>query len=124
MKSRRGKVFSVSALALGGLVMGAPLVAKASQPATAQEANQRAEHFSKLADDYKFQGGAFWKTGLVQRAQTAASNCSAVANTMQTGTVAMVAVPSDEALRDTGAMLAVIVPNSQPAPATPKCPEP
>jgi hypothetical protein len=124
MKSRRGKVFSVSALALSGLLTGAPLVARASQPTTAQEAQQRAEHFNQLADGYKFQGGTFWKTGLIQRAQTAAANCSAVAKTMQTGTVAMLAVPSDEALRDTGAMVAVIVPNSQPAPETPKCPEP
>jgi hypothetical protein len=124
MKSKGRRVFSLSALALGGLLVGAPLVARASQPTTAQEADQRAEQFTKRAQNYKFQGGALWKTGHVQDAQRSAANCTAIASTMRSGSVAMVGVPSDEALRDSGAMVAVIVPNSQPAPETPQCPAP
>jgi len=124
MKPKRRNIFSLTALALGGLPTAAPLVARAAQPATAQEADQRAEHFTKLADNYKSQGGALWKTGNVQRAQTAAANCAAISNALRSGSVALVAVPSDETLRDSGAMVAVLVPNNQPAPATPKCPEP
>ena len=58
MKPKRRNIFSLTALALGGLLTAAPLVARAAQPATAQEADQRAEHFTKLADNYKSQGGA------------------------------------------------------------------
>jgi hypothetical protein len=114
----------LSVVALGGLLIGTPLVARASQPATAEEAQQRAEHFTKLAEGYKFQGGALWKTGNVQRAQRDAANCTTIANAMQSSGPALVAVPSEGGLGDAGAMVAVVVPTSQPAPEAPRCPAP
>lgn len=123
MKANRSRISSLSAIVLGGFLVGAPLVARAEQPATAAEADQRAQHYSELATDYKAQGGALWKTGHVQRAEADASNCAAVASSMRAANVAVMAVP-DATLSDSGALVAVIVPNNQPAPASPKCPAP
>jgi hypothetical protein len=124
MKANRSRISSLAALVLGGFLVGAPLVARAAQPSTAAEADERAEHFTKLADNYKFQGGALWKTGNVQRAQADASNCTTVANAMRSSSVALLAAPSEGPLAESGAVVAVLVPNNKPAPSSPKCPAP
>jgi hypothetical protein len=124
MKANRSRFSSLWALVVGGFLVGAPLVARAAQPSTPTEAEQRAEHYSKLAEDYKFQGGALYKTGTIQRAETAAANCTTVADAMRSTSVLAVATPSSDALRDSGAVVAVLVPSNQPAPSSPRCPAP
>jgi hypothetical protein len=124
MKANRSRISSLWALVLGGLLVGAPLVARASQPTTATEAQQRAEAFNKRADSFKFQGGTFYKTGLIQRAEANAASCDTVANAMQTTSVLAVATPGNETLRDSGAVVAVLVPSNQAAPSSPRCPAP
>jgi hypothetical protein len=79
MKANRSMISRVSALALGGLLFGAPLAARAGQPTTAAEAQSRADHYTELANKYKLQGGVLYKTGNIQRAEMAASNCQTVA---------------------------------------------
>ena len=117
------KHWMLSLLAL--FLAGAPLAARAAQPTSAEEADQRAKHYQGLVKSYDFQGGALYKTGVVQRAQMDANNCSAVAEAMRSGYVAVVATPSDEAQQsDDGARIAVLVPNETAAPATPRCPAP
>ena len=79
MKANRSMISRASALALGGLLFGAPLAARAGQPTTAAEAQSRADHYTELANKYKLQGGVLYKTGNIQRAEMAASNCETVA---------------------------------------------
>ena len=90
-------ISKLSALALGGLLLGAPLAARAGQPTTAAEAQSRADHYTELANKYKLQGGVLYKTGNIQRAEMAASNCETVAKQLtsdtQTGAPAQ---PADE----------------------------
>lgn len=126
MKANGSRISWLSALVLGGVLVGAPMVARASQPTTASEADQRAEYFTKLAKDYKFQGGALWKTGNIQRAEADASSCQTVAATMRENTYVVVATPADESQRmeSDGAAIAVLVPSNQPAPKYPRCPAP
>ncbi|HXJ20834.1 MAG TPA: hypothetical protein VMT03_11435 [Polyangia bacterium] len=124
MKANRSRTWSLGALVLGGFLAGAPLVARAGQPETAEEAQQRADHFNDLARSYRFQGGALWKTGHVQRAEASASSCETVANAMRSSTVVAAMAPTDQALSDAGAVVAVIVPNDKPAPSSPRCPAP
>jgi hypothetical protein len=79
MKANRSMISRLSALALGGLLSGAPLAARAEQPTTAAEAQSRADHYSELASKYRLQGGVLYKTGNIQRAEMAAANCKTVA---------------------------------------------
>jgi hypothetical protein len=79
MKANRSVISGLSALALGGLLFGAPLAARAEQPTTAAEAQSRADHYTELANKYKLQGGVLYKTGNIQRTEQAASNCETVA---------------------------------------------
>jgi hypothetical protein len=124
MKAKRSRTLSLGALVLGGFVAGAPLAARAGQPETAAEATQRADHYNDLARTYEFQNGALWKTGHVQRAQANAANCETVANAMRSSTVVAAMTPTDQALSDAGAVVAVIVPTDKPAPSSPRCPAP
>ena len=80
MKANTSRISRLSALALGGFLLGAPLAARAEQPTTAAEAQSRADHYRELANKYKLQGGVLYKTGNIQRAEMAASNCETVAN--------------------------------------------
>jgi hypothetical protein len=117
------KHWLLSLLAL--FLAGAPLAARAAQPTSAAEADQRTQHYQGLVKGYQFQGGALYKTGVIQRAQMDANNCAAVADAMRSGYVAVVATPSEETPQsDDGARIAVLVPNETAAPATPKCPAP
>ena len=108
MKANRSVISRLSALALGGLLSGAPLAARAAQPTTAAEAQSRADHYSELADKYKLQGGVLYKTGNIQRAEQAASNCETVAKQLTP------VVPGADVLTGTPA---------EP-PDAPHCPEP
>ena len=83
MKANRSRLSKLSALALGGLLSGAPLAARAEQPTTAAEAQSRADYYSELANKYRLQGGVLYKTGNIQRAEMAASNCEAVAKQLR-----------------------------------------
>jgi len=85
MRANRSTMARMSALALGGLLLGAPLAARAGQPTTAAEAQSRADHYTELANKYKLQGGVLYKTGNVQRAEMAASNCERVAEELRSG---------------------------------------
>ena len=102
MNANRSMISRLSALALGGFLFGAPLAARAEQPTTAAEAQSRAAHYTELANKYKLQGGFLYKTGNIQRAEQAASNCETVAEQL----TAAAAAPASPA---------------QPAP---NCPEP
>ena len=113
MKANRSTIPRLSALALGGLLLGAPLAARAGQPTTAAEAQSRAEHYTELANKYKLQGGVLYKTGNIQRAEMAASNCETVAEQLKSGEVV--------ASGATGAEVGSAAP-AQPA-DRPHCPE-
>ena len=114
MKANRSMVSRLSALVLGGLLSGAPLVARAEQPTTAAEAQSRADHYRELADKYKLQGGVLYKTGNIQRAEQAASNCETVAREL----TPVVAVVDTSTAAD-----ATTAAPAQPADG-PHCPEP
>ena len=79
MKANRSMISRLSALALGGVLSAAPLAARAEQPTTAAEAQSRADHYTELANKYKLQGGVLYKSGNIQRAEQAASNCETLA---------------------------------------------
>jgi hypothetical protein len=114
MKANRSMVSRLSALALGGLLSGAPLAARAEQPTTAAEAQSRADHYRELADKYRLQGGVLYKTGNIQRAEMAASNCETVAKQL-TPVVAVV---------DTATAVDVMTATPAQPPGGPHCPEP
>jgi hypothetical protein len=114
MKANRSLVSRLSALALGGLLSGAPLAARAGQPTTAAEAQSRADHYSELANKYKLEGGVLYKTGNIQRAEQAASNCQTVAQQL-TPTVAVA---------DTATAVEVVTAAPAQPPNSPYCPEP
>ena len=114
MKANRRIIFRLSALALGGLLSGAPLAARAGQPTTAAEAQSRADHYSELADKYKLEGGVLYKTGNIQRAEKAASNCETVAQQL-TPVVAVAETPT---------AVDVVAPAPAKPPASPHCPAP
>ena len=86
MKANRSMISKLSALALGGLLSGASLAARAEQPTTAAEAQSRADHYTELANKYKLQGGVLYKSGNIQRAEQAASNCETVAKQLASDT--------------------------------------
>jgi len=88
MKANRSMISQLSALALGGLLSGASLAARAEQPTTAAEAQSRADHYTELANKYKLQGGVLYKTGNIQRAEQTASNCETVAKQLTEADVA------------------------------------
>jgi hypothetical protein len=90
------------------------LAARAEQPTTAAEAQSRADHYSELANKYKLQGGVLYKTGNIQRAERAASNCETIAHRLTT-VVAVVDVPT--------AVDVMTAAPAQPA-GSPHCPEP
>jgi hypothetical protein len=114
MKANRSMISRLSALALGGLLSGAPLVARAEQPTTAAEAQSRADHYSELANKYRLQGGVLYKTGTIERAERAASNCETVADELKPVVV----------VADTSTAFAVVTATpAQPA-DRPHCPEP
>ena len=114
MKTNRTMISRLSALALGGLLFGAPLAARAEQPTTATEAQSRADHYTELANKYKLQGGVLYKTGNVQRAEMAASNCETVAEQLKPAVV-VANTP----------MAVEVAPASPAQPAEgPYCPEP
>lgn len=114
MKANRSMSSRLSALALGGLLFGAPLAARAGQPTTSAEAQSRADHYTELANKYRLQGGVLYKTGNIQRAEMAASNCETVAEQLKP--VVLVANTP------TAVEVAPAVP-AQPA-DSPSCPEP
>lgn len=114
MKANRSMVSRLSALALGALLSGAPLAARAEQPTTAAEAQSRADHYRELADKYKLQGGVQYKTGNIQRAEQAASNCETVAQ--QLTPVA--------AAGDTATVVDLMNAALAPPPDSPHCPAP
>jgi hypothetical protein len=114
MNADRSMVSRLCALALGGLLLGAPLAARAGQPTTAAEAQSRADHYSELANKYKLEGGVLYKTGNIQRAEQAASNCQTVAQQL---------TPAAAAADTATAADAVPAAPAQP-PNSPHCPEP
>ena len=114
MKANRSMISKLSALALGGLLSGAPLAARAEQPTTAAEAQSRADHYRELADKYRLQGGVQYKTGNIRRAEMAASNCETVAQQL-TPEVAVV---------DTSTAVDVMTAAPAQPSDSPHCPEP
>jgi hypothetical protein len=114
MKANRSRIPRLCALAFGGLLLGAPLAARAGQPTTAAEAQSRADHYTELANKYKLQGGVLYKTGNIQRAEMAASNCETVAEQLRAGEV----VSNSATSTQVGSAAA-----AQPA-NRPHCPEP
>lgn len=114
MKANKSMILRLSALGLGGVLFGAPLAARAGQPTTAAEAQTRADHYTELANKYKLQGGVLYKTGNIQRAEMAASNCETVAEQLKQAEVV--------ANSPTGSEGAPAAP-AQPADG-PHCPEP
>ena len=114
MKANRSMVSKLSALALGAWLSGAPLAARAEQPTTAADAQSRADHYRELADKYRLQGGVLYKTGNIQRAEQAASNCEMVAKQL----TPVVAVG------DSATAVAVVTTTPALPPGAPECPEP
>jgi len=114
MKVNRGMISRLSAVALAGLLSGASLAARAEQPTTAAEAQSRADHYSELANKYRLQGGVLYKTGNIQRAETAAANCEMVAKQL-TPMVAVADTPAGVDVTTTAA--------AQPS-DRPVCPKP
>ena len=114
MKANRSMISRLSAWALGGLLLGAPLAARAGQPTTAAEAQSRADHYTELANKYKLQGGVLYKTGNIQRAEMAASNCE---------TVAKLLTP-EVAVAETSSTVDVVTATPEHPAGAPHCPEP
>jgi len=111
MKANRSRIPRLCAWALGGVLLAAPLAARAGQPTTAAEAQSRADHYTELANKYKLQGGVLYKTGNIQRAEMAASNCETVAEQLRAGEVVTNSATSAGAA------------SAEPA-SRPHCPEP
>jgi hypothetical protein len=72
----------LSAALLGGVLTGAPVVARAAEPTTAEQARELAQHYREQAEHYKQLGGVGYKTGLVQRAEADAAKYSSMAETL------------------------------------------
>ena len=111
MRANKSTIRRLCAWALGGVLLGAPLAARAGQPTTAAEAQSRADHYTELANKYKLQGGVLYKTGNIQRAEMAASNCETVAEQLRAGEVVTNTATSAGAA------------SAEPA-SRPHCPEP
>jgi hypothetical protein len=78
MKTR--SILRLSALGLGGLLVALPATpARAAAPATAAEAQAKADHYWQQADRYRSLGGVGYASGIVQRAEDDAARYDALA---------------------------------------------
>lgn len=64
---KRSAMSRLSGLVLGGLLAAGPTIARAD--AETQFTAPEAQHYAKLAEQYKGMGASGYKTGLVQRAE-------------------------------------------------------
>jgi hypothetical protein len=88
MITKSKSISRLSILALGALLVGLPVAARASEPTTAQEATAKAQHYQEQAAHYRALGGVGYKTGLVQRAEADATKYSALADQLAAPAVA------------------------------------
>jgi len=98
MTTKRKSIVRLSVLALGALLLGSPVAARAAEPTTAQEAASMAQHYQDQAAHYRALGGVGYKTGLVQRADADAAKYSALAEQLSAPAIAT-SVRSPEAER-------------------------
>jgi hypothetical protein len=90
MTTKNKSISRFTVLVLGALLVGLPATAAlAAEPTSAPEAQAMAQHYRDQAAHYRALGGVGYKSGLVQRAEADAAKYSALAEQLQTPTVAL-----------------------------------
>ena len=85
-----------SAVALGAILIGLPVAARAAQPTSASEADATAQQFRDQATRYRAMGGVGYKAGLVQRADADAAKYAALAEQLRAPAVQLPRAPDAE----------------------------
>jgi len=83
--SKHGFVPRLCRLALGAGFVALSATAARAEPTTYWEAEAKAEHYQKQAQQYRELGGAGYKSGLVRQADTEAAKYSALADKLGAG---------------------------------------
>ena len=97
MNTKNGTMVRLSVVALGAVLIGMPVAARAAEPTSSTEADAMAQQFRDQATHYRAMGGVGYKTGLVQRAEADAARYAALAEELRT--LAVPAPRSPEAER-------------------------
>jgi hypothetical protein len=83
MTIRKRSISRLSAIALGALLVGPPLAARAAEPTSAEEAGAKAQQYCEQAARWRELGGPAYKTGAVQRAEAQAAKYDAMADQLR-----------------------------------------
>ena len=83
MTTKNRSMIRWSAVALGAVLIGLPMAARAAEPTSASEADAMAQQFRDQAAHYRAMGGVGYKTGLVQRADADAAKYAALAEQLR-----------------------------------------
>jgi hypothetical protein len=80
MATKNKSIVRLAVVALGALLVGLPVAARAAEPTSSWEADAKAQHYRDQAAHYRALGGVGWKSGLVQRAEGDAARYAALAD--------------------------------------------
>ena len=83
MTTKYRSMVRLSVVALGAVLVGLPMAARAAEPTSSSEADAMAQQFREQAAHYRAMGGVGYKTGLVQRADADAANYAALAEQLR-----------------------------------------
>lgn len=98
MATKNKSIVRLSVIALGALLVGLPVAARAAEPTTSSEADAMAQQYRDQAARFRAMGGVGYKTGQVQRAEADAAKYAALAEQLR-APVAVQPQPSPEAER-------------------------
>jgi hypothetical protein len=86
----------LSAVALGAVLIGSPVAARAAEATPATQADATAQQFRDQAARYRAMGAVGYKTGLVQRADADAAKYAALAEQLRAPAVQVPRSPDAE----------------------------
>jgi hypothetical protein len=98
MTTNNRAMVRLSVAALGAVLVGMPMAARAAEPTSSSEADVMAQQFRDQAARYRAMGAVGYKTGLLQRADADAAKYAALAEQLR-APVAVPAPRSPEAAR-------------------------
>ena len=98
MTTKNKSKVRLSVIALGAVLIGLPVAARAAEPTTSSEADAMAQQYRDQAARFRAMGGVGYKTGQVQRAEADAAKYAALAEQLR-APVAVQAPRSPEAER-------------------------
>ena len=79
MSTKNKSIVRLAVIALGALLVGLPVAARAAEPTTSSEADAMAQQYRDQAARFRALGGVGYKSGLVQRAEADAARYAALA---------------------------------------------